>query len=160
MFLFKGSAQKPGLDGLPMGTAPKALASVSAPLRSRWDGNQGQAVWIHVFMDIWIHLDNLTYHGCFYMLFFCCRSVAKTTTNPHIRRFLHRRLFLTWVASMLRSTWCPQPMTSSGTGDCTFYLANRILGKLVNVLKQGNKNSTSEVLKCFKWRTNIKDIPK
>lgn len=47
-----------------------------------------------------------------------CRFVTGTTSGPPIRRSLHLRLCITWVASMWRTTWWPQQMTSSGTGEC------------------------------------------
>lgn len=51
-----------------------------------------------------------------------CRSVMGTTPSPPTRRSLHLRLCITWVASMWRSTWWPQQMTLSGTGECNQYL--------------------------------------
>ncbi len=51
-------------------------------------------------------------------LFVRCRFVTGTTSSPPIRRSPHLRLCITWVASMWRTTWWPQQMTSSGPGEC------------------------------------------
>lgn len=51
-----------------------------------------------------------------------CRSVMGTVSTPHIRRFPHRRLCIMWLASMLRTIWWRQQMTSSGTGELDIQL--------------------------------------